>query len=91
MKSVGVTISTANQQTKTKHMKRYKVMRIIGVVLLVLGATAIIIAMTEGKKSVIGSIAAGGAPIAIGGMLLGQSLRLENKSKASGDPSNTPR
>ncbi len=69
----------------------YKVMRIIGVVLLVLGAAAIIIAILEAEKSVIGSIAAGGTPILIGGILLGRSLRLENESKASGDPSDTPK
>ncbi len=68
----------------------YKVIRIIGVVMLILGATAIILQIIEGGKSVMGSIAAGGTPILIGGILLGRSLRLENKSKASGDPSNTP-
>ena len=69
----------------------YKVLRIIGVVMLVLGATVIILAFMEGEKSVIGSIAAGGTPILIGGLLFGRSLRLENKSKASGDPSDTPK
>ena len=72
-------------------MKRYKVIRIIGVVLLVLGATLIILQIMEGGKSVIQTIGAGGAPIAIGSLLLGLSLRLENKSKASGDPSDTPK
>ena len=68
----------------------YKVIRIISVVMLVLGAAAIIHQiMAGGGKSVIGSIAAGGTPILIGGILLGRSLRLENKSKASGDPSDT--
>lgn len=67
----------------------YKTIRIIGVVLLVLGAAAIIISILEREKLVIGSIAAGGTPILIGGILLGRSLRLENKSKASGDPSST--
>ena len=69
----------------------YKVIRIIGVVLLVLGAAAIILQIMGGGKSVIRSIAAGGTPILIGGILLGRSLRLENKSKASGDPSGTPK
>ena len=41
-------------------MKRYKVIRIIGVVLLVLGAALIILQIMEGGKSVIGSIAGGG-------------------------------
>lgn len=69
----------------------YKVIRVIGVVMLLLGATAIMLAFMEGKKSVIGSIAAGGIPIMVGGLLFGRSLRLENKSKASGDPSDTPK
>ena len=69
----------------------YKVIRIIGVVLLVLGATLIILQIMEGGKSVIQTIGAGGTPILFGGILLGHSLRLENKSKASGDPSDTPK
>ena len=68
-------------------MKRYKVIRIIGVVLLLLGAAMIILALVEGEKSIIQSIAAGGGAIAVGGALFGMSLRLENKEKASGDPS----
>ena len=69
----------------------YKVIRIIGVVLLVLGATAIILQIMEGGKSVIQTIGAGGTWIGLGGVLFGLSLRLENKSKASGHPSNTPK
>ena len=69
----------------------YKVLRIIAVLLLVLGAAAIILQMMEGGKSVIGTIAAGGTPLLLGGILLGRSLRLENKSKSSGDPSGTAR
>jgi hypothetical protein len=87
----GVTVFTVNYQTKTKHMKRYKVIRIIGVVLLVLGAAMIILALVEGEKSVIQSIGAGGGSIAVGGALFGMSLGLENKEKASGDPSDTPK
>jgi hypothetical protein len=87
----GVTIFTANYQRKTKHMKRYKRIRIIGVVLLVLGAAMIILALVEGKKSVIQSIGAGGGLIGVGGALFGMSLRLENKEKASGDPSDKPK
>jgi len=87
----GVTIFTVNYQTKTKHMKRYKVIRIIGVVLLVLGAALIILQIMEGGKSVIQTIGAGGSSIGLGGVLFGLSLRLENKEKASGDPSDTPK
>ncbi|MFN0069342.1 MAG: hypothetical protein ACKVYV_17100 [Limisphaerales bacterium] len=87
----GVTIFTANYQTKTKHVKRYKVIRIIGVVLLVLGAGLIILQIMEGGKSVIQTIGAGGGPIGVGGALFGLSLRLENKEKTSGDRSDTPR
>jgi hypothetical protein len=68
----------------------YKTIRIIGVVLLVLGAAAIILQIMEGGRSVVRTIAAGGPPILIGGLLLGRSFRLENKSQASGDPSDTP-
>ena len=70
---------------------RYKVIRIIGVALLVLGAALIILQVMEGEKSLIQTIGAGGAPIAVGGSLLGLSLRLENKKKASGDSSDTPK
>ena len=72
-------------------MKRYKVIRIIGVVLLVLGAALIILQIMEGGKSVIQTIGAGGSWIGLGGGLFGMSLRLENKEKASGDPSDTPK
>ena len=76
---------------ETKHMKRYKVIRIIGVVMLVLGAVLIILQIMEGGKSVIQTIGAGGSWIGVGGVLFGLSLRLENKAKASGDPSDTPK
>ena len=72
-------------------MKKYKVIRMIGVVLLVLGATMIILALMEGEKSVIRSIGAGGGAIAVGGALFGMSLRLENKEKSSGDLSDLPK
>jgi len=70
---------------------KYKVIRIIGVVLLVLGAALLILQIMEGGKSVIQTIGAGGTPICLGGLLLSLSLRLEYKSKASGDPSDTPK
>ena len=72
-------------------MKRYKVIRIIGVVMLVLGAALIILQIMEGGKSVIQTIGAGGSQICLGGVLLGLSFRLENKMKASGAPSDTPK
>ncbi len=68
-----------NYQTKAKHMKKYNVIRIIGVVLLVLGAAMIILALMEGEKSVIQSIGAGGGAIALGAALFGMSLRLGTK------------
>jgi hypothetical protein len=80
-----------NYQTETEHMKRYKVIRIIGVVLLVLSAAMITIAIMEGEKSVIQSIGAAGGLIAVGGALCGMSLRMENKEKASDDPSEKPK
>ena len=70
---------------------KHKVIGIIGVLLLVLGAALIILQLMEGKKSVFTSIAAGGTPICLGGVLLGLSLRLENKKNASGGPSDTPK
>lgn len=72
-------------------MKRYIVIRIIAVVMLVVGATAIILQIMEGGKSIIQTIGAGGSGIGLGGILFGLSLRLENKAKASGDPSDTPK
>lgn len=72
-------------------MKRYIVIRIIGVVMLVVGATAIILQIMEGGKSIIQTIGAGGSQIGLGGVLFGLSLRLENKEKASADPSDTPK
>lgn len=72
-------------------MKRYKVIRAIGVVLLVLGAALIILQMMEGGKTVIQTIGAGGPLIGVGGALFGMSLRLENREKASGDPAGTPK
>jgi hypothetical protein len=70
---------------------KYKVIRIIGVVLLVLGAALIILQIMAGGKSAIQTIGAGGTPIGLGGLLLGMSFRMENKMKASGDPSDTPK
>jgi hypothetical protein len=70
---------------------KFKVVRIIGVVLLLLGAALIILQIMEGEKSVIQTIGAGGSSICLGGVLLGMSLRMENKMKASGDPSDTPK
>jgi membrane-bound ClpP family serine protease len=87
----GVTIVTVNYQTKTKHMKRYKILRIISVVLLVVGAALIILQIMEGGKSVVQTIGAGGIWIGLGGVWFGVSLRLENKEKASGAPSDTPK
>lgn len=87
----GVAIFAANHHRRTKHLKRYKRIRIIGVVLLFLGMAMIILALVEGKKSVIQAIGASGGLIAVGGALLGMSLRLENKEKASGDPSDKPK
>ena len=70
---------------------KYKVIRIIGVVFLVLGAALITLQLMEREKSVIKSIASGGGTICLGGVLLGLSLRLENKTKGSGNPSDTPK
>jgi len=42
--------------SKTKHMKRFRVIRIIGVVLLVVGVALISVQIMEGGKSVIQTI-----------------------------------
>ena len=70
---------------------KYKVIRIIGVLLLVLGAALIILQLMAREKSVIGSIAGGATPITTGALLLGVSRMLERRKKASGDPSDTPK
>jgi len=72
-------------------MKRYKVVRTIAVLLLVVGVAAIISRVMEGGHSIIHTIGAGGAGIGLGGVLFGLSCRLQNKEKASGDPSDTPK
>ncbi|MBL8808624.1 MAG: hypothetical protein JNM43_00490 [Planctomycetaceae bacterium] len=71
-------------------MKRYIFVRIIGVVMLLLGAAIIVLALVEGEKTVIQSIGGGGGTIAVGGALFGMSLRLEKKEKASDEPSEKP-
>lgn len=70
---------------------KYKVIRIIGVLLLFLGAIVIILQLMASEKSVIGSIAGGATPISMGALLLGVSRVLKNKKKGSGDPSDTPK
>ncbi len=72
-------------------MKRYKVIRVIGIVLLVLGAAMITLALIEGEKTVIQSFGAAGGTIAVGAALCGMSVRLEKKEQASGDRSEKPK
>lgn len=72
---------------------KHKVIRIIGVLLLVLGAALIILQLMAREKPVIGTIAAGATPIIMGALLLGMSRMLERK-KASAirpTPSNDER
>lgn len=61
-----------------------------GVLLLVLGMAIIILQLTSEEKTVVGSIAAGGSPIAIGAMLIGVSQMLKRKN-ASIERSDTPK
>ena len=70
---------------------KHKVVRIIGVLLLVLGAALIILHLMEGEKSVIGSIAGGATPIIMGALVLAASLAASRRKKASGDSSDTPK
>lgn len=65
---------------------KYKVIRIIGVLLLVLGAALIVLQLSAREKSFIGSIAAGSTPITVGAVLVGISSTLENKKKRLSDP-----
>jgi predicted phage tail protein len=83
------TFLEADQQMESKRMK-YKVMEIVGVLLLVLGAALIILQFMAKEKSVIGSIASGASPIGIGAVLIGVSQMLERK-KASIDRPDTPK
>ena len=66
---------------------KYKIIRTIAVVLLVLGVTVIILSLMEGKKSIVGSIGSGGGAIAVGGALMGVSVGVERREKASRDSS----
>lgn len=68
---------------------KYKVVRIFGVLLLILGVALIVLQLMAREKSVIRSIAGGATPISIGSILLGVSGMLERK-KASRDLSETP-
>ncbi len=69
---------------------KYKVIGIMGVLLLALGAALIILQLVAREKSVIGSIAAGSSPICTGAILLGVSRMLQRK-KAAIDRSETPK
>ena len=70
---------------------KHKVIGIIGVLLVVLGAALIILQLMAREKSVIGSIAGGATPIIMGALVLGLSLGLSRRKKAPGDPSDTPK
>ena len=70
---------------------RHKVISIIGVLLLVLGAAIIIHQLTTTEQPVIKSIARGSTPLIMGALLLGASRGSSRRKKASGDPSDTPK
>ena len=69
---------------------KHKVIRIIGVLLLVLGAALIIFQLMTTEKSVIASIAGGAMPIIMGALVLGVSFGASRR-KASGKSSDTPK
>lgn len=73
-----------------KH-KVIKVIRIIGVLMVVLGVAVIILQLTTTEKSVVGSIAGGAMPIIMGALVLAVSLAASRRKKASGDSSDTPK
>jgi hypothetical protein len=68
---------------------KHKVIRIIGVLMLVVGAALIILQLMEGGKSVIKTLARGTTPITMGCLLIAVSLR--DRKKAPGDSSDTPK
>ena len=68
---------------------KYKIIRIIGVLMLVFGAALIILQLAAKEKSVVGSIAAGATPIIMGTLVLAVSFAAERRAKASGAPSDT--
>lgn len=72
-----------------KH-KVIKVIRIIGVLMVVLGVAVIILQLTTTEKSVVGSIAGGAMPIIMGALVLATSLAASRR-KASGKSSDTPK
>jgi len=84
-------VTAQSVTTKETNHIGYKVTRIIGVLLLVVGAAIIILRFMEGGHTVIHSIGSGGSFIGLGGGMLVLSFRLENKEKASSDPSDTPK
>ena len=61
---------------------KYKIIRIAGLLILVLGLAIVFYHLVEREKSVVASVASGGSLIAIGGGIIGSSVRMERK-KAS--------
>jgi predicted phage tail protein len=66
---------------------KYKITGITGLLLIVLGATLIILQLMANEKSVIRSIAVGASPISVGCMLIGVS-RMFARKNASRNRSN---
>lgn len=65
---------------------KYKVMRNLGILLMVLGLFTIIVNLASQEKSVVRSLASGGSPIAIGAALIGVSSMLERKNSRADTP-----
>ncbi len=70
---------------------KYKIIRIIGVLMLVFGAALIILQLAAKEKSVVGSIAAGATPIIMGTLVLAVSFAASRRQKASGGSGDTPK
>ncbi len=83
-------VFNVNYQTKAKHMRKYKVIRIIGLVLLVLAQRRSSLHSCKGRSQSFNRSARWWNDC-VGGALFGMSLRLENKEKSSGDPSDMPK
>ncbi len=59
---------------------KYKVIRIAGLLMLLLGLALVFYHLLEREKSLLASVASGGSLIALGSGMIGSSVRLERKN-----------
>lgn len=60
---------------------KYRVIRIAGLLMLLLGLAFVFYHLLEREKSVVASVASGGSLIALGAGMIGSSVRLERKNE----------